>query len=508
MEDKKYNKLTVHHPQKLSFAGKTGYYEVLGGLSMDLGDLKVSIHITELSTQKKHRLKVNLYDSSYVQNICIELSEKEKFNANELETDFLELTEELEKYRNEIFDKEMGLVKEEDSFKKELTPQAEKDATEVLKQKNLLQVVDSLIEKAGIIGEEKNRITLFLIASSYKMRNPLHALVQGTSGSGKSHMINTITECLPTEDVFDITRASSKAFYHLGDNDLLNKLMVIQDYDGLDKDSEFVLRELQSAKYVNSSVSKTDRFGETKAAQKKVNANFASLMATTKAEISFDNMSRSICLSIDESVEQTSKIVEFDNKRLTGINTKEAETIAKQQLRNLVRVLKSFDVVNPYADKIHLPAEAKMLRRLNNQFQNFIAQITILHQFQRKTDKQGRLVVTKEDIKLAIDIFFSSIILKVDDLDGSTRQFYDGLKACIEKGSIIKIFTPKDLRSVMNLEKTRVFEQLKTLQEMEYVKIIGGSQNRGFQYQLTTWDYMQGKKEKIKANLHEQLNKL
>src|SRR5690606_10135808 len=59
-----------------------------------------------------------------------------------------------------------------------------------LKQENLLQNLNTLIEQSGIIGETNSRLLLFIIASSYTTKQPLHAIVQGSSGSGKTHLIS------------------------------------------------------------------------------------------------------------------------------------------------------------------------------------------------------------------------------------------------------------------------------------------------------------------------------
>jgi type IV secretory pathway ATPase VirB11/archaellum biosynthesis ATPase len=37
---------------------------------------------------------------------------------------------------------------------------------------------------------------LFLITLSYLNKNPLHALVQGSSGSGKTHLISRIADLI------------------------------------------------------------------------------------------------------------------------------------------------------------------------------------------------------------------------------------------------------------------------------------------------------------------------
>src|SRR5690606_18282073 len=70
-----------------------------------------------------------------------------------------------------------------------------------LKRKHLLKNLNTEIGKAGIVGEENSRMLLFLIIISYLNKNPLHALVQGSSGSGKTHIISRIADLMPQEDV-------------------------------------------------------------------------------------------------------------------------------------------------------------------------------------------------------------------------------------------------------------------------------------------------------------------
>lgn len=500
------NGLNIINAYKISFEGRNQTYLVIGQLSMDLANLRITLHIVEKETQRKHRLKVDLFDFVNVQNQCRELSEKQAMDYNELETDIIQLTDLLEEYRESLFEDEINPITDRYS-EKELTPKAGEKAIEFLKNPNLIKNIDTLLEQAGIIGEEENRINLFVMASSYKMPNPLHGMVQGNSGGGKSHLINMIAQCMPQEDLLDMTRITSKSLYHYREKELVNKLVIIQDFEGLDEDAQFAFREIQTHKRLSSSTAEKDMLGNTRAKIKIVNAHFASLFATTKAEIYLDNMSRSVIIGIDESEEQTLRIIQRQNQKKAGLSNSEKEQEAKQLLRNCMRVLKSHNVINPFADKLMLPLEAKMLRRLNEQFQNFVCQITLLHQYQRKVDSQGRLVATKEDVSLAVDMFFNSIIMKVDELDGSTRQFFEKLKEYVRKqpkGSTYR-FSAMEVRQVTNLVKSTAFKYIRILQELEYIQQVEGSANRGFKYVINYLDDMAKLKAKVKKDLSEQL---
>jgi hypothetical protein len=503
------NSLEIINDFKIGYKGKSGMFFVVGQLPMDLGNLRVSLQIINEGTQNKSRLKIDLYDFVNVQNQCRELSEKQGFDANKLEADLIQLTDLLEQYRDSLFDAELNPITDKYS-EMELTPQAHEKAVEFLSNKRLLENIDKLLEQSGIVGEEDNRKLLFILASSYKMPYLLHALIQGTSGEGKSHLLNSIAECMPQEDVMNMTRITSKSLYHYRDNELMNKLILIQDFDGLDEEAQFAFREMQSAKFLSSSTVVKDMFGQTRGKMKQVQAHFSSLTATTKAEVYYDNMSRSVVLGVDESQEQTLRIIKQQNLKIAGVSSSESEQQAKQLLRNTMRVLKSYEVVNPFADKLMLPLEAKMLRRLNSQFQNFVSQITILHQYQRKTDDKGRLIATKEDIQKAVEIFFSSIVIKVDELDKSTRQFFERLKGYVKsqpKGRTHK-FNMREVRQDLNMSKTSAFKYFQILQELEYIQAVEGSVNKGFKYVIGYWDNMEKLKAKIKEDLNKQLQEL
>ncbi|MEP6931854.1 MAG: CHC2 zinc finger domain-containing protein, partial [Flavobacterium sp.] len=63
------------------------------------------------------------------------------------------------------------------------------NAIDFLKSKDLLKRLNEQIGKSGIVGEENSRLLLFLIIISYMNKSPIHGIVQGSSGSGKTHII-------------------------------------------------------------------------------------------------------------------------------------------------------------------------------------------------------------------------------------------------------------------------------------------------------------------------------
>jgi len=374
--------------------------------------------------------------------------------------------------------------------------------TDFLQQKDLLKSLNQLIEKAGIIGEENSRLLLFLITISYLNKSPLHGIVQGSSGSGKTHIISRIADMMPQEDVLRFTRITESSLYNWGEFDLFQKIIIIEDLDGLKEDALYALREFISNQVLRSSVTIKDKKGNNKSSHKVVKGQFSSLSATTKGELYEDNMNRSFIVAINESEEQTEKIISYQNRRNAGEIDRSIQEKAIGFIQKLVRNLKHYEVINPYATQIQLPNNVKNKRRLNEMFQSIIKQITIIHQYQREV-KNGFLVTEIEDIENAVEILFESIILKIDELDGSLRQFFEKLKKAFKEEN----FTRFDAMEVTGFKKTQLQFYLNDLVRLEYLKQIGYA-NKGFKYKISYSDNIQKIRKNLKEAFTNQLEQL
>lgn len=419
---------------------------------------------------------------------------------------FLELLEK----RNFIFSNEkikVTVEKSAESAQSARESKAEpKGITEFLQQKDLLESLNQLIEKSGIIGEENSRMLLFLIIISYLNKNPLHALVQGSSGSGKTHIISRIADLMPQEDVLRFTRITESSLYNWGEFDLFQKIIIIEDLDGLKEDALYALREFISNQVLRSSVTIKDKKGNNKSSHKIVKGQFSSLSATTKGETYEDNMSRSFLLAVDESKEQTQRIIQYQNQRVAGHINKNDQEKAVNFVQKLVRNLKDYEVINPYATKLNLPEKVHKIRRLNEMYQAVIKQVTFLNQHQRKLTTDNQLLTTIEDIEQATEVLFESIVLKVDELDGSLRQFFERLKKFVKNDK--EEFLQREIRQEFNLSKTQLQRYINTLLELEYIKQTGGYANKGIKYKISFWDNHQKLRAEIKDFLQNQINEL
>jgi len=307
--------LNTSNPYKLSYTTDTGIYYIQGGLPKTTDNLKIMLVIENPLTNFKARNKIDLYEDKQVERLCKEVAEKLSLRKDLLEADLYRLTELLENH----IQKELHQNSEEDKPLQVLTIKERTELESFAKKPKLIKRLNELLGQTGIVGEERNRIFLLIIAISHKMPETLHALIQGSSGSGKTRLLKQVSDCMPKENVTKLTRLSDKVLYNFPEHYFINRLLCLEDIDGLSEEAEFAFRELQSNGELNSATSIKLESGQITSAQKTVKGPIASLACTTHGEIYEDNMSRVFLIAVDESMEQTKRIIEYQNKKAAGL---------------------------------------------------------------------------------------------------------------------------------------------------------------------------------------------
>ncbi len=468
--------------------------------------MTISLDVQHLETAIKYRTRLDLYEEKQVRKEAREAAEKLDLRSDLVENDLSQLTDLLEEYR------ESQLTVTNDQLIMEKMPSLAEQARckAFLQQPDLIQKLNQLIGQSGITGEDNNRLFLFVIATSHKMPDTLHALIQGSSGSGKTHLLSKIAELMPGERVVKFTRVTENSFYNYDEYFFKGKLICLEDIDGLKEEALFAWRELISNNQLSSSTSQKDENGNIRSAQRIVRGPMASICATTHGQIYEDNMSRLFIIAVDESSEQTARIMNYQKQKAAGLIDAEKEREASTLLQNLVRMLKPCKVINPFAYQIHLPEKAHKIRRLNELYLAFVKQVTIINQYRRKKDAQGRIITDTEDLKIANEIMFDSIFLKVDELDGSLRQFFEALKTYLEEKPNAQQyeFTQREVRQALHISKTQLHRYLYELISLEYLQQTGGYANKGFKYRVSYWDNIQKLRNEIQDYLYNQIDNL
>ena len=158
-----------------------------------------------------------------------------------------------------------------------------------------MQRTGEAIGKSGVIGEENNRLLMYIIFTSRKLNHPLHIVSLGSSGTGKTHLQEKVSELIPEEDKLEITSLSENAFYYFGQRELSHKLILIEDLEGA-MHVLFPLRELQSKKRISKTITFKDTRGITKTITLTVEGPVSVAGCTTRERIYEDNANRSFLI--------------------------------------------------------------------------------------------------------------------------------------------------------------------------------------------------------------------
>ena len=502
----KNNYLDSSNPYDWRWDGACGNHSIKGGVDLKHWEQLKVTWVLELPSGQKSRQKFDLYDDRQVEKVCREAGQKLRLSPTELEKDLDELANLLEQHRQALAQVEKAKSAVISNFTVSVENRAK--AIAFLSEPDLLKRLNESIGLTGIVGEEHSRLMLLIIASSYKNKRPLHALIQGSSGSGKTLLLRKIMQLLPPDDRYIWSRVTDSSLYNWGDR-LRYKAIGIEDWDGLTEEAQYALRELQTGGELRSSTSEKQDNGKIEGQEKVTSGPIATLMCTTRGTVYEDNMNRCFLLAVDESSEQTRRIIDYQNADAEGKIDREAGEKNTFFIQTILKVLEPCRVVNPYASKVQLPPKAQKLRRLNQLYQDFVSQVVWWHQYQRKKDAKGRIIATPSDLQAAAALMFDSIVLKVDELDGSLRQFFENLKVYVQKqGGEEYTFSRLEIRRALCLSKTVQHRFFKELEGLEYIRLQGGYANRGYHYKIVFWDDNQRFRREIKQFLDDQLDKL
>jgi predicted transcriptional regulator len=497
--------LNTQNPEQLIYKDEYLTIEILGGIRLDrLDSLRVTLKMEYENTTYRHTL--DLYNDVQVTKLIRRSAGKLQLGMGTITDSIEALTEELEQYRLEMREEQNGNKPKA----VELTTEEIKQAEKLLKTKDLLNHTNNLIGKSGVIGEENNRLLMYIIFTSRKMANPLHIISMGASGTGKSHLQETVAKLIPEEDTLSVTDLSESSFYYFDTNELSHKLMLIEDLDGAES-ALYPLRELQSKKTITKTLVERKVSGQ-KTVHRTVHGPVCVAGCTTKEQIYEDNANRSFLIHIDQSTAQDQKIMQFQRQLSAGkINMLEQQQI-RTLLKNSQRILKPLKVVNPYAELLELPSSVFKPRRTNAHYLHFIEAVTFYNQYQREVkvekDTGVEYIITDiEDIENANKLLKDILIKKSDTLSPACRNYFEHLKMHL-LGEKITTFTNKNMSFKLNKSLTSVKRYHQELYNKHFLKIKKKNKQKGFEYEIVSYEEYKQLKENISTILDQTLNKV
>jgi DNA primase len=492
--------LNTSNPDKITYHEGELLFTIWGGIEKDnIHRLKINLLVQLINNDfKYYQDDVNLNSNGQLQRYIKGATEELECSTTVLKTTIRRLQTGLEEYRLKLVEEER---RASGPRTYQMTKEEETRAMSFLRSKNLVRNTLDAIEKAGLVGEQKNGLLLFFLYLSRLFDEPLHAIIYGKSGSGKTYLQTRISQCLPEESLRTITSLTENTLYYSARDFWKHKVLLIEDLEGVYY-AFLPLREFMSKQSITKLTTDKDSKGNNVQKVLFVEGPVCVSGATTQGNIYEDNANRSFLLHIDETLQHMQEVMDYQRKLQAGLVNEKKQDQYRQVLKNAQRLLSKVRVINPYAPQLDMPDCVFKKLRTNMHYLRLIEIITFYHQHQRqlKQDAEGSpyIETTLEDIEVANWLVKDTLLRKSDELGGDLRGFFESLKYYLSGGSAGLTnqgakeeqvsFYAKDIRKHFRMHPQKLSRYLTGLEKRGLIKLISSNRQTGYEYQIISWN--------------------
>ena len=390
-----------------------------------------------------------------------------------------------------------------------------KEAESFGKSPNLIQRIVDDYEICGLIGEVANKLLSYLAAISRKMETPLSVLILSSSGAGKTALQDAALSFVPPEDLVKLTALSGKALFYKERLSLKNKVLSLEEGDGAEEASYAIRNLISAGELIIESAIKDPTSGKIITMINRVEGPTSVFLTTTNPETDAETKTRFFVTSIDESREQTRKIMEFQRQRQTlkGVAGNLELKAVLSRHHNFQRLLKPLAVVNPWADRLSYGDDRLQGRRDQPKYLSLINAVAFLRQMTREVHTATRpdgtsldyIEANTDDIAIANKLAHEILGHSLDELSRPGRDLLMLLDEMIEKRATetkkglgrampdkeerqpqrtLIGFTRREVREFTGWANARVHRYLKELVDLEYVLMDTGRNGSTCRYRL------------------------
>jgi DNA primase len=462
-------------------------YKVIGVKDIFVQDLKVTIKAAKEKDSFYDRL--DLYSARSRTSYSANLGSLFRVEPTRIERDLVKILEHLEGER----DKAMHVEEKTE----ELTVEEQALGQEFLQGEDIYEQIIKDMEVLGYVGEEVNKELTYLVAVSRLLPKPLSVYIQAGASSGKSYLLETLRKLLPSDCVKALTSFSDQSLNYLKEEDFQDKVFMVGEAIH-NEVVEAQVRQMQSENELSRLVTLKDpKTGELNSREIRHRVRIAFMMSSTALYLNPENASRCLVLHVDESAEQTERVLKKQrHKRTFKGYIEEAHTIPEiiRKHRAAQRLLQKIPVFNPFAPHLTFPKIRTTMRRAQEQFLILIDCSCLLRQLQKqrveKTDPDtGKTIIgiecDLEDYRIAYELFtrgvmgryYSDLPQGAKDLYEMVRQMLKELAAKDKLETTEVTFIQKQVRDITMLGDASVKRYLRMLTDYEYLQLIGGKRH-------------------------------
>jgi hypothetical protein len=466
------------------------------GLSKNQTFEVMRVNVRVMNPSGYHIDTLDLYNARHRTAYINAAADELRLTADVIKKDLGRVLLKLEALQDEQIDKALEPQKKEP----EMTAKEREEAVTLLKSPDLLDKILQGFDTYGLVGERTNKLTGYLAAVSRKLDKPLAVVIQSSSASGKSTMMEAILDMMPEQDRIQYSAMTGQSLFYFGDKDLKHKILAIVEEEGV-RQASYALKLLQSeGRLTIASTGKDNASGQMVTKEYHVEGPVMIFTTTTAIDMDEELLNRCIILTIDESREQTKAIHQAQRRAetLDGLVKKLEKKDVLKVMRNAQRLLSPFEVINPYADDLTFLDDNTRTRRDHKKYLTLIRANAYLHQYQRPVkvlvhggEPVKYIEATLEDIEIANQLACEVLGRSLDELPPQSRRFLDLLTQMVQtackKQGVERCdfrFTQRDVRQNTGWSDFQVKSHLRKLVSLEYVLVHHGGRGQRFVYEL------------------------
>jgi hypothetical protein len=293
------------------------------------------------------------------------------------------------------------------------------------------------IRRTGLVGEERNALVVFVAATSRLLPEPIPLFVKGPSSIGKNFLTDAVLRFFPSAEIRKLTASSERSWNYQREN-LSHKIVYLKERNEA-SGPVHPLRLLISEKELVYFV--TVREGNKSVVRKVVTKGpIAAISTTTKDRVEVDDETRHLSIWLDESPEQTSRIVnaavEHELNGNEGLTREDLNCWHEAQ--RLLKLRSKFPVTFPkWLTQVAQSVDANSIwaRRYFHAFLRAVKTVALIRSFRwtdRELRQKARILVSFGDLAIATLIFgpvFAESLGRAEDMDIEVRQRIESISA-------------------------------------------------------------------------------
>lgn len=501
--------LDITNSKFIKFQKDNLEFEVIGEMNIHvLKRLQVTLKVSKrpnLSASEVHRAEVDLYNATNIKYYVEQASARLKVSRTDISDAIYDLTERLEDYRKN------SLTEKDETFTiNKLQPKQAKKVKDVLKSKNLIEDLKSLMSSASVV-DAIIALQLFIISLSAKTDKPVHAVLQ-SSPEVTNAILKSQASFVAPEQLIALTSLSDNSLFYTTKNYLKHKVMMLSTIDTLSNKQNSLLEMIAQNKS-NRLTSQANHNGIYSAVERKVDGPISLISASSRATNSILQNDDVLLLEIKNRAEikkanATNLILESGE-----LLNETAITDAQEFIQHMYREIEPLKVVNTYFDELDLLSIFNNDAKQIGFFIKLTNLITLLHQKQltkKKANGVEYIEVKPEHMIIALELFRDVWVKDEDELSFTVARTYTSIKKELKKINAKAPqeveFNKKEMRARVKIAPSTFQKHLNELYDYGKLERIG-NKKIGYSYKVAIWE-TEVTGIKLYNELEKQLNSL